>query len=81
MSSTPNGHVVRFEIPGFGVTKFRPEAFERLYVSLMHCPVSMTVANLREHGFDLAVMNQPHDELSKLEWIAIWGECSGKGLD
>lgn len=80
MSSTPNGHVVRFEIPGFGVTQFRPEVFTGLLESTHGMSITGIVLDLREMGWDFGVMENPR-KLTLIEWIAIYGESTGHGMD
>jgi hypothetical protein len=80
--SAPNGHVIRFEIPQFGVAKFRPEVFANLYAENDHKSVDEILSELSEMGWDLDSMTrEAAQHISLIEWIAIYGECTGKGLD
>ena len=76
--SCPNGAVIRFEIPGFGITKFRPEVFSGLMSHDMTIPE--IVAELRDMGWDFGVMEYA-EKLSLIEWTAIYGEATGRGMD
>ncbi|UUG69554.1 hypothetical protein SEA_SHAM_254 [Streptomyces phage Sham] len=79
--STPNGHVIRFEIPEFGVTKFDPVYLSEVLADTNQWSSEEIVKELREMGFDLAVMANNPNRLTHLEWSAIYGECTGRGMD
>ncbi len=81
MSSTPNGNVVRFEIPGYGITEFRPRMFSALLADMLgKMTIPEIVRELRDMGWDYGVMEEP-GKLTLLEWIAIYGESTGMGMD
>jgi hypothetical protein len=79
--SAPNGSVIRFEIPAFGVAKFRPEVFTKLQEENDHKSIYDLVVEITDMGFMLDVMRDDVKDLSLIEWLAIYGECTGNGMD
>jgi len=77
--SAPNGSRIRFEIPGFGVSVFTPQNFTALLDVTKDMDVSYIVRSLRNDGWDLGVMSGPQQEITRIEWIAVYGECNGYG--
>ncbi|QIQ63117.1 hypothetical protein SEA_MOAB_263 [Streptomyces phage Moab] len=78
--SCPNGAVIRFEIPGFGITCFRPEVFAGVLSATHGMSITGIVLDLRDMGWDFGVMEYA-DKLTLIEWIAIYGESTGHGMD
>lgn len=81
MSFTPDGHVIRFEIPGYGITRFRPVVFAQLFAENDHKTPEEIISELMDMGWDYYVMDKGMArDVSLIEWIAILGESTGKGL-
>jgi hypothetical protein len=78
--SCPNGAVIRFEIPGFGVTRFRPGNFMNVLSDTHGMSITGIVLSLQDMGWDFEAMQYPH-KLELIEWIAIYGESTGNGMD
>lgn len=77
-----NHPLIRFEIPSFGLVKFRPDVFQNLYAENDHKSIDEIVSELAETGTSGFVEHATREEvanISFIEWIAIYGECHGKG--
>jgi hypothetical protein len=77
--SAQNGSRIVFEIPGFGVAVFKPLHFTSLLDVTKEMDVSAIVRSLENDGWDLAVMAGPQQELTRIEWLAVYGEANGYG--
>jgi hypothetical protein len=72
---------IRFEIPGFGLSKFTPESFTKLLVDTAEMTTADILSELGDAGWTLDVMiNGTLEKLSRIEWVAIWGECNAYAL-
>ncbi|QWT30121.1 hypothetical protein SEA_TUNATARTARE_259 [Streptomyces phage TunaTartare] len=69
--------IIKFEIPEFGLAKFTPENLGRLLHVTKDMDAECIVRSLWNDGFGYSIQEWP--ELTRIEWIAIYGECHGYG--
>lgn len=68
--------IIKFEIPVFGLAKFTPENLQLLLDMTKNMDVNYIVHSLWNDGFEYSVEEW---ELTRIEWVAIYGECHGYG--
>lgn len=70
---------IKFEIRGYGLATFTPQNLTALLDITKDMDADYIVRSLRCDGWELTVMSSPMQELTRIEWIAVYGECHGYG--
>lgn len=78
--SAPRGELIRFEIPGFGLVHMRPGNLTECMTRTAEMSVPEIRQSLISEGWDLGIFEAMPESISRISWIAIWGECHGHGI-
>ena len=78
--SAPRGELVRFEIPGFGLVHMRPGNLAECIARTEEMTIPEIRQSLISDGWELGIFEAMPLSISRISWIAIWGECHGHGI-
>jgi len=78
--STPRGELIRFEIPGFGLVHMRPGNLAECMTRTEEMTIPEIRQSLISEGWSLGILDGPSDAISRISWVAVWGECHGHGI-